>query len=387
MNSLKTVFIVAVLLAIAAGVYISINNNPQGTTPPGVPEGWSDGLNVQMPDPGSATGQLPGGSDPRGAMAGINPQMPVPGGSMAPPFAPTQPAAPADGSALPYPSAEYRSAPVGQARSPGSGPGGLVLPSDTVAGADLALADRAAAGPTPDGVRREFADFMAAVQRKLDQGSLAEVLEKLSLYYGNPRLSAEESRQITELLDQVAGTVIYSRQHFLEDPYTVRPGDSIQKIAQSYDVPWQLLAKINGIRDPERIEPGRQLKVVRGPFNAVIHLDDYEITLLVGGCYAGRFPIGIGLDHSQLAGTFLVKEKSLNPTYYGPDRTVIDADDPGNPLGDRWIGLGNQIGIHGTSDPQGIRRMAGRGSICLGNRDIEDVYDILSVGSRVVIQR
>lgn len=354
MNSLKTVFIVVVLLAIAAGVYISINKNPQGTTPPGVPEGWSDGLNVEMPDPGSATGQLPGGSDPRGAMAGINPQMSVPGGSMAPPFAPSQPAAPADGSAPPDPFAEYRSAP---------------------------------AGPTPGGVRREFADFMAAVERKLDEGNLAEVLEKLSLYYGNPRLSAEESRQITELLDQVAGTVIYSRQHFLEDPYPVQPGDTLQKIAQSYDVPWQLLAKINGIRDPEQLEPGRPLKVVRGPFNAVIHLDDYEITLLVGGCYAGRFPIGIGLDHSQLTGTFLVKEKSLNPTYYGPDRTVIDADDPGNPLGDRWIGLGNQIGIHGTSDPQSIRRMAGRGSICLGDRDIEDIYDILSVGSRVVIQR
>ncbi len=49
--------------------------------------------------------------------------------------------------------------------------------------------------------------------------------------------------------------------------------------------------------------------------------------------------------------------------------------------------MSNNIGLHGTVDPQNIGRDDNRGTICLGDRDIDDLYGILSVGSRVVIQR
>ena len=79
-------------------------------------------------------------------------------------------------------------------------------------------------------------------------------------------------------------------------------------------------------------------------------------------------------------------EKSVNPVYYGRDRS-ISADDPENPLGERWIGLGGGVGIHGTNNPQNIGRDELPGSISLNPRDSEDVYDILSLGSRVTIRR
>jgi lipoprotein-anchoring transpeptidase ErfK/SrfK len=49
--------------------------------------------------------------------------------------------------------------------------------------------------------------------------------------------------------------------------------------------------------------------------------------------------------------------------------------------------LGSGIGIHGTADPRGIRRADNRGTICLSDQDIDDVFGILSVGSRVTIVR
>jgi len=58
-----------------------------------------------------------------------------------------------------------------------------------------------------------------------------------------------------------------------------------------------------------------------------------------------------------------------------------------------WIGLTDQIGIHGTSDLRSLRRADGRGVIFLGERDVEDVFDILSAdseqsaGSQVTIRR
>jgi LysM repeat protein len=228
--------------------------------------------------------------------------------------------------------------------------------------------------------------------RQIASGALKSVLRELTPWYGSERFSAEESRQFTELLSQLAGEVIYSRKHYLQDPYVVRAGDTLPQIAQQYRVPWQLLGKINGVEDPERLTPGSKLKVLRGPFDAKVLLDRYELVLYVEGLYAGRFPIGIGRDQPQLEGDYVVRKKMTQPTYYGPNGTVR-AEDPENPLGKYWIGLDERIGIHGTNDIRNLRRADGRGSVCLGDRDIGDVFDILSAetpscpGSKVAIRR
>ncbi len=234
---------------------------------------------------------------------------------------------------------------------------------------------------------------MNEVYRKLDEGRLADAHVTLSRFYRKPGLSPQQTRQLTDLLDQLAGTVIYSRHSLLEPPYVVRPGDTLQSIAERYDVPPQLIANINGIRDPRGPQPGDELKVVPGPFHAVIDLDNYELTIMLGELYAGRFPISIGRDQPNLEGTYVVAGKGVGPTYYGPDGTTFDEHDPRNPLGNLWLGLGDRvgqtsrIGIHGTDESQNIGGDAPRGNIALDRRDIEDVYGILSVGSRVIIQR
>lgn len=234
---------------------------------------------------------------------------------------------------------------------------------------------------------------MDQVYRNLDAGRLADAHVALSRFYRQPGLTSQQNRKVTELLDQLAGTVIYSRHSLLEPPYVVRPGDTLQSIAERYDVPPQLIANINGIRDPRGPQPGQELKVVRGPFHAVIHLDDYELTMMLGKLYAGRFPISIGRDQPDLEGAYVIADKGVGPTYYGPDGATFDEHDSRNPLGSLWLGLGDRvgqatrIGIHGTNDPQHIGRDAPRGNIGLDRRDVEDVYGILSVGSRVIIQR
>ena len=239
---------------------------------------------------------------------------------------------------------------------------------------------------------------MDGVRKKLDEGKLAEAQLALSTLYANPNLPADQAKQITELLDQLAGTVIYSRQSYLEPPYVVQPGDTIDRIAQRYRVPWQLLARINGLMPPgtpnsddllkdQPLAPGKQLKVVQGPFDAVVQLDKRQLTLMVQNRYAGRFSIGVGRDQPKLDGQYTVGEKKLNPTYYGPDGITISPNDPKNPLGGAWIGLTDRIGIHGAADPQSVGRDDNRGTICVGDRDLQDLYGILSVGSRVTIVR
>ncbi len=220
-----------------------------------------------------------------------------------------------------------------------------------------------AASPSESLIQSEFPAFMAEMQKKLDAGKLAEAHLALSKLYDNPDLPPSMAKQITALLDQLAGTVIYSRQHHLERAYVTQPGETIESIAEKYHVPWQLLAKINGLMPPRAsnadrtvadrpLAAGTELKVVRGPFDAVIHLDRRELTLMVGEYYAGRFAIGIGKDQPKLEGEYTVRNKTLNPASYRSDGANIGS----NPLGGAWIGLTDRIGIHGTTDPRAIGR-------------------------------
>lgn len=215
---------------------------------------------------------------------------------------------------------------------------------------------------------QDFGVFMAEVNQDLAQGRLVEALQKLSARYDQPGLSPEEREQLTDLLDQIAYAVIYSPQSLLEPPYVVQPGDTLARIAQSYGVPWQLLARINGIADPNALRPGQTLKVLRGPFDAEIDLARREMTLKLHGLYAGRFALPALPEHSRLENTYFVEDKSPVP-------------------GDWWIRLSGGTEIRGL-DSVGAQP-AGRQSPVIGveAEQIENLHTILSVGSRVRILR
>ncbi len=414
MNTLKPLLIVAVLAGIGYGVYVRINGG-NDAPPPGVAAGWDAAPKVQLPEGAAPSGApawpgaggSPGAAPPFGASRGMAPPAtasqgseapafaqpstnPPPGasgappqvtiGSAAPPFAgppTTGPAGPEQATSVPNPG-DPNSIPPRDPNAPVQPPPGVAT-----AGAESASPPGAPSGSSPAG----FATAMDAARRELEAGQMAASLVQLSSWFDDPRLSPEEQQQLNQLLDQVAGTVIYSTQHLLEAPYEVQPGEHLEDIAQRYSVPWQLLAKINGIDDPQNLRPGERLKVVRGPFNAVISLEKRQLTLVLNnGSYAGRFPIGIGREQPPREGTFAVSDKVVNPVYHGGDRAA-GAGDQNNPYGQRWIGLGSDLGIHGTNHPDTIGRTDLPGSISLSPRDVEDVYDILSVGSKVIIRR
>src|SRR5690606_17595042 len=119
----------------------------------------------------------------------------------------------------------------------------------------------------------EFLNAWRGAQDQIAQGQLADALFTLSLWYDSPDVPNDMRNQLTELLDQLAGHVIYSPEHLLEPAHEVRTGESLESIALQYQVPWQLLANINGIADPTQLAEGTQLKVVRGPFAADISLE------------------------------------------------------------------------------------------------------------------
>lgn len=347
-------------------------------------------------DPALAGQPLDGGAAPPNASVG-NPPQPgfpaatvpdaVPGAPDAPPF-PGPNAVPGTADPAAY-SANNDDRYAQQAHVPANGAGGLPVGGEAHLSTQLGAAPNdptAAQVPAAGAAGVSFDAVMSQVQAQLDQGRLADAHLELSRWYHSPQLTPAQQAQVHELLDRLAGTVVYSQESLLEPPYEVQPGDNLERVAKLYEVPWQLLAKINGITNPQQLQPGQSIKVVRGPFHATVELQTFTLTVWLGERYAGCFPIGIGRDLTTPEGNFQVLGKLENPPYHGSD-AVIDANDPANPLGERWIDLGNHIGIHGTTEPSSVGQAESRGCIRLSERDVEDVYDILSVGSTVSIRR
>ncbi|MHB8898446.1 MAG: L,D-transpeptidase family protein [Thermoguttaceae bacterium] len=410
MNSLKNVAMVAILALVGYAVYVSLNNSPV-KAPPEIAEDWTgQPPEVSLPgmDAGATGFAMEGtsgypspGVPPAQPRTDPSPRKSYLESAPAPPFSPA-PLPPELASQVgpplpPGPVYAAASPPIGSNAVVVGGPGSAPLP-DFRSGSLPPLppeSPRAMAGgssaPGAGGARDnkvwpEFAEFLAGARRDLAQGRFRETLAILSSRYGEQGQTSEEARALIELLDQVAGTVIYSREHHLEPACVVQEGETLAQIAERYGVSQELLAKINGIGDPLNVQPGRELKVIRGPFRAVVKLGAHEMDLWLQDLYAGRFRIGVGVDKPDLAGAYQVIEKNREPAYHSPTGRIFDPGDPLNPLGRRHIGLGESVAIHGTSDEASIGQTGGAGGIRLGERDVDDVFDILTLGSNVVIQ-
>ncbi|MEX0642732.1 MAG: LysM peptidoglycan-binding domain-containing protein [Pirellulales bacterium] len=389
MNTLKNAAVIALLVGVGYGVYVVVN---RGADPP--PPGVDTAIPKLEVGSGVETGIPPTGAPPS------NPSVsyPLSPSTALPPARSHQPVPPALG---------HRADATERDRSGYLDPPPLVgtsrPPDDTIPDArrvDPALAQRGADAPVDRRIPTEplaskgapaaspparasdqppkgtFADAWRDAQDLLAAQKLVEAHANLSIWYADARLTRAEDEKLTELLGQLAGTIIYSsRDHLLEKPYVVKPSDSLDAIAMAHFVTPKLLAKINGLDDPKSIQPGDTLKVVRGPFHAVVHISREEISLQLAKRYAGRFRIvrtGNDFRLPQKAAIYSVSQKA-------------------NANGEHWIGLEGGYAIHADISPgaTGSAPQPGRDSIAINAKDAEDLFDILTVdpneGSKVGI--
>jgi LysM repeat protein len=412
MNALKTVVMVAFLGALSYVVYLSITKNPRQAGDQTASPLWPAAPKSQLTAPGALVPQLP--ATPRDAPVAWGPQasMPAPAAIVASPAAgampnmadpvvrplPPPPPISADPRAMapagsmplePFPSTSSPAAagpyasPAGYQNEQAASPWNSAPPA-----AEAPVAAAPVQPPQFDAeMQAQFDAIMRAVRTRLDQGQFEEGLQQLSRLYEMTSLPPEQLRQVADLVGQAAGTAIYSRQHVLQPPHVVQPDETLDRIAARYQITPELLARINGLDPRTALYTGQELKVLHGPFSAVVSLERRELVLYVKNLYAGRFPIGIGQDRPQLEGEYGVQNKVVAPVYRGPDQTTAAGADPRNPLGRYALDLGSGVAIHGTSDPAAIGRTDNRGTICLGDRDLDDVFGILTIGSKVTIQR
>ncbi len=206
--------------------------------------------------------------------------------------------------------------------------------------------------------------------------------------------SNEESlrRSIQGLLDPIVDKWILSRRPCtaVSTTYTVRPGDSLAAIASRHGVTIDQLRSVNKVKG-DLIHPGDRLKILDREICLEVDKSSFRLDVLYDGGFLLSFPVGHGADGRTPTAEFIVNLRQERPNWYPPNQPMVPYGNPGNPLGERWLGFAETadlkgFGIHGTSQPETIGTEASEGCIRLRNEDVIALYPFVSTGTRVLIK-
>ncbi len=227
------------------------------------------------------------------------------------------------------------------------------------------------------------------VSEYLKKGKKFEARNELSdLYFAE----TDKARriEIKNKLDELNAELVFSREPSPDALiYVVQPGDSLIKIASTFNTNYEFIMRINN-KHRTSIRVGERLKILKGNVTVLVDKSDYTLTLLLNGRFIKQFSVGIGKSDKTPVGVFAVDNKLINPVWYSPDG-IYQFGDPENVLGTRWIGFEDKeglygYGIHGTIEPDSIGKEMSNGCVRLTNEDVEELFNYVKAKTKVVIQ-
>jgi lipoprotein-anchoring transpeptidase ErfK/SrfK len=130
------------------------------------------------------------------------------------------------------------------------------------------------------------------------------------------------------------------------------------------------------------------------PGTIVIRNSERALYLTLGNGAAYRYPIAVGRQARQWTGVARVAAMVPFPTWQPPATVRRDSPHlpllvppgPRNPLGTRALVLDrHEIAIHGTNAPGSIGTAASYGCIRMHNRDVEDLFARVTIGTPVMV--
>ncbi|MDD5454918.1 MAG: L,D-transpeptidase family protein [Candidatus Ratteibacteria bacterium] len=177
----------------------------------------------------------------------------------------------------------------------------------------------------------------------------------------------------------------------ISETYTIKAGDSLFSIATKLKTTIALLMRVNNLTD-NIIKPGQKLKTIINKFSISVNVDKRDLFLNYDGKLFKRYKIAVGTDDTPTPlGTFEIREKLKDPTWYPSSGGVVAPNSPENLLGSRWIGLWQGVqktsyGIHEAVEPSDIGKYVSNGCIRMLKTDLEELYDIVTIGIQVTIK-
>jgi len=99
------------------------------------------------------------------------------------------------------------------------------------------------------------------------------------------------------------------------------------------------------------------------------------------------YHLGLGkVSTPTPTGYYKITEKVINPSWIDPSDPEYEIPSGSdNPLGYRWMQIWGNYGIHGTNNPSSIGGYVSNGCIRMNERDVEELFDAVEVGTPVEI--
>lgn len=199
-----------------------------------------------------------------------------------------------------------------------------------------------------------------------------------------PALSAQS------LVTEVASPSVREQTSRLHSaPTTPAPTTSPQRIAP-------LPVRLRGPYYPPSLEaalpfPDPVFPEVVPDLHLVIRLGERRVYVYRGDDVERTYPIAVGrVGWETPTGEYEVMTMIDNPSWRNPFTGDVIGPGPSNPLGERWIGFWtdgeNHIGFHGTPNEGSVGRAASHGCIRMYNRDVKELFEIVALGTPVIVQ-
>lgn len=169
--------------------------------------------------------------------------------------------------------------------------------------------------------------------------------------------------------------------------HQVVPGDSLGKLAKQYNTTKELIKESNGLKS-DVIRVGQNLRIWNAPFEVLVNKSQNILTLKSGNEVVKIYHVSTGANNITPVGTFKIATRLENPVWFKPGSAPIPPESPENVLGTRWMGFDTDphYGIHGTTEPDKIGQQVTAGCVRMRNNEVEELFDLLPAGTKVVIE-
>ena len=166
--------------------------------------------------------------------------------------------------------------------------------------------------------------------------------------------------------------------------YAVKSGDSLGAIADRYRVTLPMLKWANQLKT-DRVRAGQKLAIPAAELRIEIDKSENRLRLSNAGRVVRVYPVATGNQGVTPTGDYKVANRLIQPTWYYQGY-AIPPGDPDYPLGTRWLGLSKRgYGIHGTNEPESIGKQMSHGCVRMHNKDVEELFDVIPIGTAVSI--
>src|SRR3989339_49780 len=215
-------------------------------------------------------------------------------------------------------------------------------------------------------------------------------------------ITKEKAAEIKNRLGELNKKLVFSSFPTPDSTvYTVKPGDNITAISRRYkvetgsgDIALGHIRRINGLKT-HNIFPEDKLKILTGAIWAKVSKTTLTLTLYINNDFIKEYRISVGdptKNSDTPVGTYTIGTKTIHPTWYKKTedgrKEEVPYGDKRNVLGTRWMAFDESpsLGIHGTTQPESIGKKISNGCVRMYNAEVEEVYDLISKGAKVVVE-